>query len=242
MKPINYLFFIQLLLVGFSSCSTKEQKLIDKEKVLEAYKNIYQIKPEILSIEIDTSVDKSKIFQYYDKVILLEKEKQIKENRLKADQFNKSLKDPELDDGKKMMYQVFLKEHEEKIESVMSGGAELDSTKTIKKIVDFQKALSHDTINYHLILFTVEQRASEQSGIKYDKWIYLKSIESGSLNEMFHTFPQNISDTLFIENYYNSLVKFNPNEPYRPIQQKLEDIISPNSDLSEFEHLDKLLQ
>lgn len=70
----------------------------------------------------------------------------------------------------------------------------------------------------------------------------LKSIESGSLNEMFHTFPQNISDTLFIENYYNSLVKFNPNEPYRPIQQKLEDIISPNSDLSEFEHLDKLLQ
>jgi hypothetical protein len=190
MKTMKLLFLIQLLVLTIFSCSTKEEQLIDNEKLMAAYKDAFQSKPEILSIEIDTTINKSQIFAYFDSALVIEKEKQIKENRLNVDRITKSLQtgdhwywDRKMNAEEKQKWPKWLEEHKQKIESVMSGGEELDSVKTIRKIVHFKKKASHDSIKYQITFFTVEQRMSEKSGIKYDKWLSVKANESGPSKE-----------------------------------------------------------
>ncbi len=222
MKNIKFLFLIQLLVLTTLSCSTKDEQLIDDIKLLSAYKDHYQIKPEILSIEIDSIIDKSQILNYYDSVIVLEKEKQIKENRLSVERLTSSLKsgnhwywDRKMNAEERKKWPKWLEEHKEKIQSVTSGGDQLDSVKTIRKVVHFRKKAAHDSIKYELIFFTVEQRAGEKAGIKYDKWLSIKTNESGSMEKAFFPMKPEATTEELSANILNGMVDFDPDKPYR---------------------------
>lgn len=222
MNKSNLLIFLASTLLILNSCTNEKEQIINDEQLLKAYKEQLKIKPEILSIEIDSVVTKSQVINLYDTIIDIEKEKQIIENRNKAKLLEESLAtgrhwywDRDLNEEERKEWPEHLKEHKSIISNVLSGGDKLDSVKTIRRANIFMNSLANDTASFQIALITVEQRQSEKSGIKYDRWLSIKSNQSGKYEEALAPVTIEGSSEKVLQKVIYGMVDFDPDKAYR---------------------------